>query len=177
MFCMKCGEAIPDGSGSCPKCGFNLNMESNDQAVIYAFQEETLDSGNTPAKKRSRTLKIAVAAIASVLILFIGISAAGRAILKKQLVKEWYDMEGSLIKVLDIDDKEIEYRVETGYKWMDETLSTYEWKVVSGNKIKIKIAGNIYKIFVVKLDKNKNVMTLTPALTSLDEKEIWIHID
>lgn len=39
MFCLKCGEMIPDGSPACPKCGATLE-ESSGQAVVYASQNE-----------------------------------------------------------------------------------------------------------------------------------------
>ena len=32
---------------------------------------------------------------------------------------------------------EIDYRVETGYKWIDTKIATFEYKVISGNKIKV----------------------------------------
>ena len=39
MFCLKCGEAIPDESKSCPKCGADLTETANDeQFVVYASQ-------------------------------------------------------------------------------------------------------------------------------------------
>lgn len=38
MFCLKCGEAIPDGSEICPKCGAKLKEVQ--QTVIYASQKE-----------------------------------------------------------------------------------------------------------------------------------------
>lgn len=43
MFCLKCGEAIPDGSVSCPKCGAYTGaneVPANEQAVVYASQKK-----------------------------------------------------------------------------------------------------------------------------------------
>lgn len=40
MFCLKCGEAIPDGSDKCPLCGADLKSESSEQAIVYASQKE-----------------------------------------------------------------------------------------------------------------------------------------
>lgn len=43
MFCLKCGEAIPDGSVSCPKCGAGTGaneVPANEQAVVYASQKK-----------------------------------------------------------------------------------------------------------------------------------------
>lgn len=40
MFCLKCGEAIPDGSEKCPLCGVVLKSESSEQTVVDSFQKE-----------------------------------------------------------------------------------------------------------------------------------------
>lgn len=46
MFCSKCGEAIPDKSVICPKCGVSLNNGINKEyAVVYASQKE-VDENN-----------------------------------------------------------------------------------------------------------------------------------
>lgn len=59
MFCLKCGEAIPDGSVTCPKCGActGPNEEAaNVQAVVYASQkktdEEKVPTTENPHKKK-----------------------------------------------------------------------------------------------------------------------------
>lgn len=44
MFCLKCGEAIPDGSEKCPLCGAELKSENSEQAVVYASQKEPPES-------------------------------------------------------------------------------------------------------------------------------------
>ena len=41
------------------------------------------------------------AVVVCIVIIFLGVNAANRANLEKALVKEWYDMDGSIIKVLD----------------------------------------------------------------------------
>lgn len=56
MFCLKCSEAIPDGSEICPKCGANLKKKEDEQAVIYASQkelEETVASSVKTTSKKS----------------------------------------------------------------------------------------------------------------------------
>lgn len=48
MFCLKCGEAIPDKSVTCPICGAILNEEaSNEKAVIYASQKQIEENNVT----------------------------------------------------------------------------------------------------------------------------------
>ncbi|MEG1525887.1 MAG: hypothetical protein RR475_12885, partial [Clostridia bacterium] len=97
--------------------------------------------------------------------------------LKKAIVKEWYDTDGTIIKVLEIDDDEIEYRLETGYSWMGTTLGSYDWKVISGNKIKINRFADDSTIFTIELNEDKNILKVTPAITSTDASETWYHID
>lgn len=38
MFCLKCGEAIPDNTIKCPKCGANLNEDIETKGVVYGTQ-------------------------------------------------------------------------------------------------------------------------------------------
>lgn len=48
MFCLKCGEAIPDNSVTCPICGAMINEEtSNEKAVIYASQKKVEENNAT----------------------------------------------------------------------------------------------------------------------------------
>ena len=71
----------------------------------------------------------------------------------------------------------MEYRLETGYRWMDTSLGTYEWKPISGNKIKIKRFGDKFETFTVELNDDKDVLKISPAITSTDSSETWYHID
>lgn len=50
MFCLKCGEAIPDGSEVCPNCGANLKEVDNEQTVVYASQKETQENVILPVE-------------------------------------------------------------------------------------------------------------------------------
>lgn len=118
-----------------------------------------------------------IAVIVCVIAIAFIVNGINRANLKKALVKEWYDVDGSIIKVLDIDDDEMEYRLETGYRWMDTSLGTYEWKPVGGNKIKIKRFGDKYETYTVELNDNKDVLKISPAITSTASSETWYHID
>lgn len=47
MFCLKCGEAIPDGSEICLKCGANLKEVDNEQAVVYVSPRETQENATS----------------------------------------------------------------------------------------------------------------------------------
>lgn len=100
--------------------------------------------------------------------------------LKKDLMRDWQNVEGDndsyILSVLDFSEDKIKYRVETGYSWMDTTIGTYEYKVINGNTIKIKQFGKWEKI-TVKFNDDKTMMTLTPVLTSVADKEEWFNLD
>lgn len=179
MFCLKCGEAIPDGSSVCPHCGANLIEEEKEQAIVYASQKEPegVSEQARTHKKLPKGVLVSIVTIVCVIAIVFIINGINQANLKKALVKEWYDVDGSIIKVLDIDDNEMEYRLETGYRWMDTSLGTYDWKPVSGNKIKIKRVGDKYETFTVELNDDKDVLKISPAITSTDSSETWYYLD
>lgn len=180
MFCMKCGEAIPDGSEMCPKCGANLKDEVSEQAVVYASQKSediTSDVTTSQQKKSSKKAVGIVAACLCIVTVFLVVNGIGKANLKKALVKEWYALEDSIIKVLDIEDDEIEYRLETGYSWLDTSLGSYDWKVVSSNKIKVNRFGDKYETYTIELNDEQTVLKISPAFTSVDDSETWYYID
>lgn len=170
MFCVKCGEAIPDGSEVCPKCG--ANPRETEPAVVYASQ------GSDPApKKMNKKTALIIGICACVVAVFLIVSSTGKASLKKALEKDWYALDGSLIQVLDIDDDEIVYRLETGYSWLDTTVATYDWKPISRNKIKVNRVSGVDETFTIEMNDDKTIFTVTPALTSLDDSETWYHLD
>ena len=178
MFCLKCGEAIPDGSVACPKCGADLTNKLEEQVIVYSSQKETENPVQAkPIKKIPKMVWlgiVAVVCIVSIIFIVIGISKDN---LKKALVKEWYDVDGSIIKVLDIDEHKIEYRLETGYSWLDTSLGTYDWEPVNGNTIKIKRFGSDYETYTIEFNDDKDVLKISPAITSVASSETWYHID
>ena len=180
MFCMKCGEAIPDGSEMCPKCGASLKDEVSEQAVIYASQKSedvTSDVTTAPQKKFSKKVVGIVAACLCIVAVFLVVNGIGKANLKKALVKEWYALDDPIIKVLDIENDEIEYRLETGYSWLDTSLGSYDWKVISSNKIKVNRFRDEYEIYTIELNSEQNILTIYPAFTSTNDSETWYYID
>lgn len=61
MFCLKCGEAIPDDSKVCPKCGVVIgeNVDNDEPAVVYASQKTINEEINpTPIAKTLEDRKI-----------------------------------------------------------------------------------------------------------------------
>lgn len=55
MFCLKCGELIPDDSEKCPNCGASIGGD-NEQAVIFASQKEPIcELETTSASANNKT--------------------------------------------------------------------------------------------------------------------------
>lgn len=184
MFCSKCGEVIPEGSKICPKCGETVEAAANgEQAVIYASQSEFSQTPASGEKKKSRkgVVAIVIAIAAALAVIFFIVNSIQAFNLKKELLRDWMDISGEdgsyIIKVLDFSDDEVEYRLETGYSWLDSTLGTYDYKVVSGSKIKIKRFGDDYETFQIEFNDEKSMMIVTPAITSTDDSEHWFNLD
>ncbi len=59
------------------------------------------------------------------------------------------------------------------YAWIDTTIDTFKYKVVSGNKMKVLSNGK-WKTITVEFNEDRIKMKITPALTSMEESESWI---
>lgn len=180
MFCLKCGEAIPDDSEICPKCGNSPTEEADqaveqEEAVVYAVPEGAVVSVPSKEKKSPPKKLWAILAVVAVALAFT-IHAVQTANLKATLMKEWYDTDGTILKVLEFDDDEAEYRLETGYRWMDTTLFCEKYKVVSGHTFKIQRFGDEWETYKVEFNDDKTVMTVSPAITSVDASEKWYDL-
>ena len=185
MFCLKCAEAIPDGSEICPKCGANLKEELFRQTVVYASQksENTISKSNaTPRKKTSKKIIVIVAVCLCLCIVasFLIWSSIGKSELKNAITKQWMalDESGIFIKTLTIDEDEITYRIETGIGYMDNTLATCKWKAIGSNKIKVERFDDIYETYTIYLDESDagEVMRIVPSFTDSKESELWFFI-
>jgi len=178
MFCLKCGEAIPDNSEVCPKCGAVLSAEDS-PAVVYASQKQDMDSAAPPSAKKAVPKRFVLlgSIIIAVVIVFLIISGVQKSALKTQLQKDWIDTDGTILKILEFSDSEVEYRLETGYSWMNTTVFTNDYKLVSGSKIKINMYGDDYETYTIEFNDDKTIMTISPAVTSTDRSEKWYNID
>lgn len=172
-ICPNCGEKLPGDALFCVKCGTKVDGE------IQSVQQPT----KTPSflAKNKKKIVIGVAAVVTVLLILFIVNAVQVFNLKKELMRDWEDIEGSngvyIVRILDFSEDEIEYRLETRYSWMDTTVATYKYKVVSGNKIKVSRFGGEWKTYTIKFSKDKKVMTVSPALTSVDDEERWFNFD
>lgn len=60
MFCLKCGELIPDNSEKCPHCGAVIGGD-NEQAVIFASQKEPVSERDaTVAPNKNKTWLVVI---------------------------------------------------------------------------------------------------------------------
>lgn len=190
MFCIKCGELISDDSLFCPKCGTRVNpnnetvFTNNDSTVVDTVMGEVVTPPplilQSNKKKRIVLGVIIVITIAIIgIAAFLAIQAAGKSELKNQLLRGWDRVEESdgtyYILVLNFSENEIEYNFESPYySWLDSTLATMEYEVISPNKIKV-LDHN--KIVEIEFNDERTMMTCTPAITSTDVSESWYHLD
>lgn len=181
--CTGCAQESPRGSRFCKRCGKNLSEEN----FVYGG-----NNGINPSKQNRNAiiliLTVCVIVLAAVITTGVVWSRFRRERrmeerkeeLKQALKRDWEFIDGDedsyIICILDFSDNEIEYRVETGFAWMDTTLATFDYKVVSGNKIKVKRYGN-EEIFTIEFNDDKSMMTVRPALTSVDDVEYWFNFD
>ena len=170
-ICPKCGEKLPCDSVFCVKCGTKIEVDSNYNEEVKNMQ------GPENIKKK---IGIGLAVVIGILALLFIINFIQASNLRKELMRDWSTVEGDngayILCILDFSDDEIKYRIETGYAWMDTTLAVYDYKVISGNKIKVLRYGD-WKTYSVKFNEDKTMMTIKPALTSIDDREYWFNLD
>lgn len=135
-----------------------------------------VESPSETRRRSRKTASIVGVVICMALLLSIAATIGNTYRMKKVLVREWYALDDSIIKVLDIRDEEIEYRLETGISWLDTTVATFDWKPGFGNKIKVKLVGD-YSTYRIKLNNEGTILTVYPAITSPDSYETWYYID
>lgn len=102
--------------------------------------------------------------------------AMGAQELRQDLEGTWYDTDGTIIRVLELDDDNITYSIITGISYLDETLAEGKWRAIDGETIEVNFFGTWTKHSVQITDTKKGVM-FWPALTSADSSEFWVQID
>lgn len=164
MYCSKCGNKIDKGSTFCGKCGKPINNETNNNSK----------SSKLSILKRKQIIIPCIIVIIIVLVYCI-VFNIGKNNLSNELIKDWSRVEtgdsGTLYQLqLDFSSDKIEYKFISSYSWLNTTISTYDYKVVSPSKIKVKD-----KIYKIDFNDKKTMMTITPALTSTDNEESWYN--
>ena len=166
MFCSKCGNKLKEGSTFCGKCGHPVNdkEKNSNKKINLSFFKNKIFIG-------------ASSIVIAIIIIYLIIFNIGKSNLSKELLRDWSRVEtgdsGSLYRVvLDFSKDKIEYNFESGYSWLNTTIATYDYKVISPNKIKAKD-----KTYTIKFNKDKTMMTITPAITKIGDSEDWYNTD
>ena len=166
-LCENCGESLREATVFCPRCGARIVQSSE-------YEEEPSVPGFW--RRNQKIIIIGIIVVLGILAVLCTMHFMQVSELKKQLVREWLRVEGeedsSILCILDFTEDEIEYRVETGYAWIDTTIDTFKYKVVSGNKMKVLSNGK-WKTITVEFNEDRIKMKITPALTSMEESESW----
>lgn len=166
MFCSKCGNKIKDGSTFCGKCGHPINSKdkNTNKKINISFLKNKL-------------FIVVSAIVIAIIVIYLIIFNIGKSNLSKELLRDWSRVEtgdsGSLYELeLDFSKDKIEYNFISSISWLNNTISTFEYKVISPSKIKIKD-----KTYKIEFNKDKTMMTITPAITSIADSENWFNID
>lgn len=167
MYCSRCGTALPDDSDFCTSCGAKILKE-------VSIPEATETKPKIKFDGKKKTLAIVAVCIVFALGVWIIISQISKSNLHKELMRDWSRVESSggsyYTLELDFSEDEIEYIFDSFF--YDDTIATFDYKVISGNQIKIDARDTIYTI---EFNDDKTMMTITPALTSADSSENWFH--
>lgn len=142
-------------------------MENTEEKDI-----QTIVKVPTFFEKNKKKVIIAICVVAGILAVFFIINTIQVFNLKKELKQEWSRTEGSIRCILDFSDDEIEYSAKTSFTWMDTTFDVFNYKVISGNKIKVQY-GDIWRTITIEFNDTKTMMTAKPALTSVKDEEHW----
>lgn len=173
ITCPNCGEKLPTDSSFCTRCGTKIESSSSDKEPF----------SKTPGfmERNKKKIGVLVAVVLGIIAILLVVNALQASKLKEELKRDWSTVEGEdgayILCILDFSDDEIEYRLETGYSWMDTTVATFDYKVISGNKIKVLRYGDNWETFTIEFNEDKTMMIVRPALTSIEDKEYWFNID
>ena len=174
MNCPGCGASLPQGTAKCPRCGMGITGVPEDNSAVKTVPASVASSPTSRSNIGKAVIILVILAGLIAAALFISNNGKKEA-LRKQLAGEWDDIEDSIIKVLEFKDKTVEYRLETGFRYLDRSLGDYEWEPVSGDTIRVKQFGS-YRTFKVEFFVDGAVMTISPALTSTASSEDWYRL-
>lgn len=127
-------------------------------------------------KKYLLPVLLALAVIAAVLTVVL-VSFSGAAGLEQQLEGTWLRNGGSDWHLeLKAEDGKLEYDFVSGqFPDVTETLYTYTYRAKSGTRLLVEYAGGGTKTVLVGFSADGKTMTLTPAITSAEDEEVWIR--
>ena len=182
MFCRKCGEQLPDGASICPVCNQPVMMPEaplQHECAVEMGQQGQAQPGPKSGKKLAVMLSAAMAlCLVAVLIVF-GIQTSQKAKLQEELLRGWSRVEqgnsGTYYELeLDFGKKSVDYNFHSNLAWLDTTIATFDYRVVSGSKIEIL---DYHKEFEIEINKERTCIKITPSLTDSNAYEFWYHFD
>lgn len=180
MFCRKCGAELPESASVCPACEEAVEMPGmpgQEPASNPTYAEPE------PAPKRKKTLLIAICAVAAACLvgvcILLGVQSAQKNKLHEELMRGWSRVEegdsGTYFRLeLDFDEDSVDYNFYSGIAWLDTTLATFDYKVISGNKIKLL---DYDRVFEIEFNEEHTCFQITPSLTDANSSEFWYHFD
>ena len=155
-----------------------------DEFVRMVMDADVRQKNRELAQKKKKLILLisSIAAVCLVAIgIILGVQGAQRAKLKNELMRGWSRVEessgGAYYRlVLDFDEDTVDVNFETAAIFgMNERLATLEYKVISGNKIKIL---DFDEEFTIEFDKEHESFEITPALVDTDYyHEYWYNFD
>jgi len=172
--CPNCGTELLEDSVFCTKCGTKIGVSEPEQEP--APVPEPLPKKKSKKRIVVRCILIILAAI----LIFLGYNVFQAFKLKDELKRDWLTVEGDdslYLLVLDFSDDEIAYKFESSYSWLNSTIATYEYIPISKKHMIVKRYSDEWEIFTVEFNEKYDMMTVEPALTSIDDKEYWFNFD
>ena len=145
--CKECGKEISDTAKLCPNCGVQIKQKYN------------------------KRIKIIISVIILIVISIIGYREYQKQGLKKLLLKDWERIEtgdsGSIYTLeLDFSETSIDYNFHSIYSWLDSTLKTYDYEIISSHQLEID-----NKKYEIEFNEEKTMMIITPSLTDSNKSE------
>jgi hypothetical protein len=188
-YCSTCKNEIEVVSDLCPTCGkqlFTLNQtppnhnpSSSVPIDIMNEQSNTFFATN-PKPKTNNGLVILIVLLLFGAMIYGVFYTTGVNSLKSQLLRDWSRIETSDTNsdvmfelMLDFDSDQYQYIFNGGFLY--DVISTDTYRVISPNKIIVN-EGTIYESeHTIEFDSDKEMMIVTPALTSTDSTEYWFN--
>jgi len=118
-----------------------------------------------------------VLALAIAVLTVVLVSSSGAGTLEQRLEGTWL-RGGSEDWHLELvaEGGTLEYDFVSGqFPDVTETLYTYTYRAKSGTRLQVEYEGGGTKTVLVGFSADGKTMTLTPAITSAEDEEIWIR--
>ncbi|MBP3372700.1 MAG: zinc ribbon domain-containing protein [Clostridia bacterium] len=152
------------------------------QQPVYPQQPVYGQPAPEASKKKSKKVLLIVgiavlALILAITAIAVGAKLGGKSRLERMLLEDWSRVEndGDLYfeLVLDFEEGYVDYLFESAY--LNDTIATLNYEVISGNEIMVPEHGNA--VYTITFNDDQTMMTITPAMTSTEPFEYWFNLD